>query len=57
MEYFHNLIFFLDKWDNMVSGGLSVGLGILEATRKEAMEEASVPNDLLDKLISAGSVS
>lgn len=46
-----------NKWDNMVSGGLSVGLGILEATRKEAMEEASVPNDLLDKLISAGSVS
>lgn len=41
----------------MVSGGLSVGHGILETVHKEAMEEASVPTSLLQKLSSAGCVS
>lgn len=46
-----------DKWDNMVGGGLSVGHSILETAHKEAMEEASIPTDLLNNLISAGCVS
>lgn len=41
----------------MVGGGLSVGHGILETAQKEAMEEASIPNELLKNLVSAGSVS
>lgn len=41
----------------MVGGGLSVGFGILEAAQKEAMEEASVPTELLKNIVSAGSVS
>ncbi|XP_019873561.2 uncharacterized protein LOC109601730 [Aethina tumida] len=45
------------KWDNMVGGGLSVGHGILETAYKEAMEEASVPSNLLTRLTSAGCVS
>ncbi|KAF7287369.1 uncharacterized protein LOC143191046 [Rhynchophorus ferrugineus] len=45
------------KWDNMVSGGLSVGHGILETAHKEAMEEASVPPYLLQNLISTSCVS
>ncbi|XP_065155557.1 uncharacterized protein [Atheta coriaria] len=45
------------KWDNMVGGGLSVGHGILETAHKEAMEEASIPSDLMQNLISAGCVS
>lgn len=45
------------KWDNMVSGGLSVGYGIHETAVKEAAEEASVPERLLKNLISAGCVS
>ncbi|CAG9759770.1 unnamed protein product [Ceutorhynchus assimilis] len=45
------------KWDSMVSGGLSVGHGIFETAHKEAMEEASVPTSLLNKLTSAGCVS
>ncbi|XP_050304771.1 uncharacterized protein LOC126742213 [Anthonomus grandis grandis] len=45
------------KWDSMVSGGLSVGQGISQTAIKEAMEEASVPTDLLKKLTSAGCVS
>lgn len=45
------------KWDSMVSGGLSVGHGILETANKEAMEEASVPPILLQNLINVGCVS
>ncbi|XP_060528184.1 uncharacterized protein LOC132703124 [Cylas formicarius] len=45
------------KWDNMVSGGLSVNHGILETACKEAMEEASIPSNLLKNLVSAGCVS
>ncbi|XP_023288246.1 uncharacterized protein YJR142W [Orussus abietinus] len=44
-------------WDNMVSGGLSVGFGIHETGIKEAGEEASIPQNLLAKLKSAGCVS
>ena len=44
-------------WDNMVSGGLSVGYGINETAIKEAGEEASIPNNLIAKLKSAGCVS
>lgn len=45
------------KWDNMVSGGLSVGHGIKETAIKEAAEEASIPDHLIKNLISAGCVS
>lgn len=41
----------------MVGGGLSVGHGILETAHKEAMEEASVPPELMKNLTSAGCVS
>nr|XP_012139275.1 PREDICTED: uncharacterized protein YJR142W isoform X3 [Megachile rotundata] len=44
-------------WDNMVSGGLSVGYGINETAIKEAGEEASIPNNLIAKLKSVGCVS
>lgn len=46
-----------NKWDNMVSGGLSVGFGIRETAIKEAAEEASVPEDLAQSMVSAGCVS
>lgn len=45
------------KWDNMVSGGLSVGYGIKETAIKEAAEEASIPSHLIKNLVSAGCVS
>ncbi|XKL61866.1 hypothetical protein PGB90_001699 [Kerria lacca] len=45
------------KWDNMVGGGLSCGYSILETAFKEAEEEASIPNELMLKLKSCGSVS
>lgn len=41
----------------MVSGGLSVGYGIRETAIKEAAEEASVPESLAQKIVSAGCVS
>ncbi|CAG5070415.1 Similar to YJR142W: Uncharacterized protein YJR142W (Saccharomyces cerevisiae (strain ATCC 204508 / S288c)), partial [Cotesia congregata] len=44
-------------WDNMISGGLSVGFGINETAIKEAGEEGSIPLNLLTKLKSAGCVS
>lgn len=44
-------------WDNMISGGLSVGFGINETAIKEAGEEGSIPSNLLTKLKSAGCVS
>lgn len=40
-----------------MGGGLSVGHGILETAHKEAMEEASVPTELMKNLTSAGCVS
>ncbi|XP_058818289.1 uncharacterized protein LOC131681497 [Topomyia yanbarensis] len=45
------------KWDNMVSGGLSVGFGIYQTAVKEAAEEASIPPHLIKNLVSAGCVS
>lgn len=45
------------KWDNMVGGGLSVGYGIKETAVKEAAEEASIPKDLVQNLVSVGCVS
>lgn len=45
------------KWDNMVSGGLAVGFGIRETAIKEAAEEASIPESLAQKIVSAGCVS
>lgn len=45
------------KLDNMVSGGLTSGLGVLEAMHKESWEEAGLPRDLLPSIRSAGSVS
>lgn len=45
------------KWDNMVGGGLSVGYGIKETAIKEAAEEASIPENLIKNLTSAGCVS
>jgi isopentenyldiphosphate isomerase len=41
-----------NKWDNMVSGGLSVGYGIKETAIKEAAEEASIPESLAQKIVS-----
>lgn len=41
----------------MVSGGLSVGYGIVETAIKEAGEEASVPVQMTKDLVSAGCVS
>lgn len=46
-----------NRWDNMVSGGVSVGHGIRETAIKEAAEEASIPESLADKIVSAGCVS
>ncbi|GFW25228.1 nudix hydrolase 24, chloroplastic [Trichonephila clavipes] len=45
------------KLDNMVSGGFSVGMTILQCVRKEAQEEASLTDDLLNSMISTGTVS
>ncbi|KFM82394.1 hypothetical protein X975_21210, partial [Stegodyphus mimosarum] len=45
------------KLDNMVSGGFAVGMTILECVRKEAQEEASLPDDLLNAMIPVGTVS
>lgn len=45
------------KLDNMVSGGFSVGMTIMECVRKEAQEEASLTEELLNSMISVGTVS
>jgi 8-oxo-dGTP pyrophosphatase MutT (NUDIX family) len=45
------------KLDNMVGGGLAVGYSILDTALKEAAEEASIPDDLLTKLVPVGTVS
>lgn len=45
------------KLDNMVSGGFAVGMTILECVRKEAQEEASLTDDLLNSMIPVGTVS
>lgn len=41
----------------MVGGGLSVGHSLMETAFKEAMEEASIPKELMKNLISVGTVS
>ena len=46
-----------NRWDNMVSGGVSVGHGIRETAIKEAAEEASIPESLAEQIVSAGCVS
>lgn len=46
-----------NRWDNMVSGGVSVGHGVRETAIKEAAEEASIPSTLAEKIVSAGCVS
>lgn len=45
------------KLDNMVSGGFVVGMTIVECVRKEAQEEASLPDDLLNSMVPVGTVS
>lgn len=40
-----------------VSGGFAVGMTVLECVRNEAQEEASLPDDLLNAMIPAGTVS
>ncbi|GBN58793.1 Nudix hydrolase 24, chloroplastic [Araneus ventricosus] len=45
------------KFDNLVSGGFSVGMTVLECVRKEAQEEASLTDTLLNSMIPAGVVS
>ncbi|XP_067122329.1 uncharacterized protein [Centruroides vittatus] len=45
------------KLDNLVSGGFTVGMTVLECVRKEAQEEASLPDALLDRMRSCGTVS
>lgn len=45
------------KLDNMVAGGLPVGLGLAENVVKEAAEEASVPEELAQTARPAGVVS
>lgn len=48
---------FPSKLDNMVTGGVCVGYGITECIRKEAQEEASLPENLLNSIRPAGNVS
>lgn len=48
---------FLNHFHQQVSGGLSVGYGIRETAIKEAAEEASIPESLAEKIVSAGCVS
>ncbi|KAI0664090.1 NUDIX hydrolase domain-like protein [Cubamyces menziesii] len=44
--------------DNSVAGGIEAGLGILDCVVKEAMEEASIPEDVVRRYArSAGTVS
>ncbi|XP_042901275.1 uncharacterized protein [Parasteatoda tepidariorum] len=45
------------KLDNMVSGGFSVGMTVLECVHKEAQEEASLTDELLNAMIPVGTVS
>ncbi|GIY33831.1 uncharacterized protein YJR142W [Caerostris extrusa] len=45
------------KLDNMVSGGFSVGMTVVECVHKEAQEEASLTSSLLNSMIPAGIVS
>ena len=45
------------RWFDQVSGGLTSGLGLLEAVQKEAWEEAGIPEHLLPGIHSAGAVS
>lgn len=43
--------------DNMVGGGLPVGLGVTENLVKEAQEEAGLPADLIAQAVPVGAVS
>ena len=45
------------RWDNFVSGGLSVGHSVAETAIKEANEEANVPEDIAQNMKSGGCVS
>ncbi|XP_054711495.1 uncharacterized protein LOC129221081 [Uloborus diversus] len=45
------------KLDNMVSGGFAVGMTVFECVKKEAQEEASLSEDLLQAMIPVGTVS
>ncbi|KAG0432905.1 hypothetical protein HPB47_020413 [Ixodes persulcatus] len=47
----------LHGWRNEVTGGVCVGYGITECIRKEAQEEASLPENLLNCIRPAGNVS
>ncbi|XP_065288505.1 uncharacterized protein [Dermacentor albipictus] len=48
---------FPNKIDNMVTGGFCVGYTLTECVRKEAQEEASLPDHLLSAIRPAGNVS
>ncbi|XP_074661796.1 uncharacterized protein LOC141914470 [Tubulanus polymorphus] len=46
-----------NKLDQMVAGGLTAGLTVLDCARKECGEEASIPEQFLNKLKHVGCVS
>lgn len=48
---------FPNKIDNLVTGGFCVGCTLTECVRKEAQEEASLPDHLLSAIRPAGNVS
>lgn len=48
---------FPNKVDNMVTGGFCVGYTLTQCVRKEAQEEASLPDNLLNAIRPAGNVS
>lgn len=43
--------------DNLAAGGIGVGLGIRETMIKECYEEASIPEDLANNMVSVGCIS
>lgn len=43
--------------DQMVAGGQPLGLTIAENLRKEAQEEASIPEELIDKAVPVGAIT
>lgn len=43
--------------DNLAAGGLTYGLTVMECAKKESMEEAGIPEDLLSSLRPGGCVS
>ncbi|XP_039259163.2 uncharacterized protein LOC120335663 [Styela clava] len=44
-------------WDNVAAGGLGVGFGIRETMIKECYEEASIPENIAENMISVGCAS